>query len=79
MEDDIKLKIDEGVINFEIALDMECWACKGKKEITQKKEVYPYNVYDEENDVYGCCECNGKGYCLTENGESIINLLERHR
>jgi len=77
--EDIKLKIDEGVINFEINLDMECWSCKGKKEITKKKEVYPYNVYDQENDVYGCCECKGKGYRLTENGESIINLLERHR
>lgn len=51
------------ILNNEIYLDKECWACK-HEELKDEKGV--------------CRQCNGTGYSLTNTGQAFLNLIKRH-
>jgi len=55
------------ILNNEVKLDTECWSCKAGTERP---------TYTNNDGV--TCFCNGIGYKLTDLGESIIALVERH-
>ena len=50
------------ILNKEIFLDRECWACDGGRR--------------REDGI--CGRCNGRHYVLTEIGEAIMELVKRH-
>ena len=54
------------IMNNKIALDERCWSCDGGR-----KEP---SIMDGE-----ICMCGGKKFILTDAGESIIDLVKRHK
>lgn len=55
--------ITVNILNNEVRLDNDCWACK-------------YTSYRNKHDV--CEMCKGRGYVLTDVGRAIMDLVARH-
>jgi hypothetical protein len=51
------------LLNNEIYLDEYCWKC----------------IQDGEVILKDCPECNNKRFILTDDGYSIVELLQRHK
>jgi hypothetical protein len=57
------------ILNNEVCLDTKCWVCAGG---TKEPE-------SNWQDKHGVCECcHGIGFELTDFGEAIIKLVQRH-
>ncbi len=64
------------ILNNKVALDKLCWCCEGGKVDPSK----PKHVNAAPFFTDGVCDmCKGTGYELTEAGEAIIQLINRHR
>lgn len=59
------------ILNNKVALDNECWNCDGGRCVRHNNDGLWTN---------GVCDiCKGIGYELTEAGEAIIQLINRHK
>ena len=62
------------ILNNEVPLDSPCWCCK---EGTIKKEDHRDGMIFYNDDGV-CKKCNDTGYILTDVGEGIMKLINRH-
>lgn len=64
------------ILNNKVVLDKICWCCEGGKVDPNKPEYTNAASFFTD----GVCNiCEGTGYELTEAGEAIIQLVNRHK
>lgn len=57
-------------VSVPLDLEVRCWCCDGTGDA---------EVVRDQNEAGKCWRCDGIGYRLTDLGESIITMLDRHK
>lgn len=55
-------------IDIELELERECWCCYGHG-----------TSFDDDGEEVPCEPCEGLGYIATDQGNSMLNFLRRHK
>ena len=63
-------EITADILNNKENLDEKCWVCESVKEGKDMSNWMEDGV---------CVHCNGTGFQLTDLGQSIIDLIKRHK